>query len=82
MAQSKRTVQCIQLTLGQQSCRRMAIQVALVVGTVLFTINHGQAVLHGEMSPDRWLSAMLTYCVPFMVSIHGQSSQQKTSRFS
>jgi len=60
--------------------RRMmpiACKVALVVGTVLFCINHGRAMLQGNMNCDRWLSAGLTYMVPYMVNIHGQY----TSRF-
>lgn len=49
------------------------IKVALVVGSMLFLINHGNALTQGQMSRDRWISALLTYCVPYMVSIHGQS---------
>ena len=49
-----------------------AIKVALVVGTVLFAINHGTAVLKGNMTRNRWLSGMLTYLVPYCVNIHGQ----------
>ena len=49
-----------------------ACKVALVVGTVLFGINHGNAVLKGEMSRDRWFSAGFTYIVPYLVNIHGQ----------
>ena len=51
---------------------KMAIRVALVVGSILFTINHGKAVMEGKMTRDRWLSGLLTYCVPYMVNIHGQ----------
>ncbi|MEM8502494.1 MAG: nitrate/nitrite transporter NrtS [Cyanobacteria bacterium P01_D01_bin.1] len=68
----------MRFTLAQQRCRTTALRVAAIVGTVLFTINHGRAALDGEMNSGRWLSAMLTYCVPFMVSIHGQSSQKKS----
>lgn len=49
-----------------------AIKVALVVGSILFTINHGSAVLQGSMSRDRWISGLLTYIVPYFVNIHGQ----------
>lgn len=49
-----------------------AFKVALIVGTALFGINHGKALLKGDMSRDRWLSAGLTYIVPYMVNIHGQ----------
>ena len=54
------------------SLTRMAIRVALVVGTVLFTINHGAALVQGKMTRIRWFSALLTYCVPYAVNIHGQ----------
>lgn len=49
-----------------------AVRVAIVVGSVLFTINHGHAVINGEMTSDRWISGLLTYLIPYMVNIHGQ----------
>ncbi len=51
---------------------KMAIKVAIVVGSILFTINHGKAVIDGKMTRDRWISGLLTYCIPYMVNIHGQ----------
>lgn len=48
------------------------LKVAFVVGTLLFAINHGTALLKGTMSRDRWISALLTYCVPYIVNVHGQ----------
>ena len=71
-----RQLQQIQMTLAQQQCRNTAIRVALTVGTLLFIINHASALLNHEMSGDRWISALLTYLVPFGVSIHGQSTCQ------
>jgi hypothetical protein len=49
-----------------------ALKVALVVGSVLFMINHGTALLKGEMKRDRWISASLTYILPCLVNMHGQ----------
>lgn len=49
-----------------------ALRVVVVVGTILFVINHGSALLAGEMTQARWISACLTYAVPYLVSIHGQ----------
>jgi hypothetical protein len=49
-----------------------AFKVALVVGSVLFTINHGSALFKGQMTRDRWIAASLTYLVPYFVNIHGQ----------
>lgn len=51
-----------------------AIRVALVVGTILFMINHGSALAEGKMNRNRWFAALLTYIVPYCVNIHGQMS--------
>ncbi|WP_197064932.1 nitrate/nitrite transporter NrtS [Leptolyngbya sp. KIOST-1] len=51
---------------------RRAVRVALFVGTVLFVINHGPALRTGAMTQARWISAGLTFLVPYAVSIHGQ----------
>ncbi len=50
----------------------MALRVAMVVGSILFAINHGPALVNGQMTKARWLSALVTYCVPYGVNIHGQ----------
>ncbi|MEO0836931.1 MAG: nitrate/nitrite transporter NrtS [Cyanobacteria bacterium J06642_3] len=34
----------------------MAVRVAMVVGSLLFIINHGQAAINGKMTRSRWLS--------------------------
>ena len=58
-----------------------AFKVALVVGSVLFTINHGRAVFQGNMTRDRWISGLLTYLVPYGVNIHGQyTSRNKVKK--
>ena len=49
-----------------------ALKVALFVGTILFIINHGNALIHGQMTRDRWIAVFLTYCMPYLVNIHGQ----------
>ncbi|MEL6552569.1 MAG: nitrate/nitrite transporter NrtS [Cyanobacteria bacterium J06621_11] len=79
-AEKTNTIHRIKWTLAQPHCRMTALRVALFVGTLLFTINHGSAVMNDEMSSERWVSGLLTYMVPFMVSIHGQSSRQNSSR--
>jgi hypothetical protein len=55
----------------------MAVKVALMVGSILFVINHGSALLGGTMTPGRWSSALLTYVVPYGVNIHGQYSARR-----
>ncbi|MFN2466329.1 MAG: nitrate/nitrite transporter NrtS [Candidatus Dormibacteria bacterium] len=47
------------------------LSIALVVGTLLFGINHGDVVLSGHAVWTTWLKAGLTYLVPFAVSNYG-----------
>ena len=49
-----------------------ALKVAVIVGSILLTINHGSALVRGKMTRDRWISGLLTYLVPYAVNIHGQ----------
>lgn len=53
---------------GRRDVRR-ALWVALVVGSVLNVINQGEAL--GTAGEVDWIKAMLTYSVPFFVSLHG-----------
>ena len=57
-----------QLILGDGTPRK-AFLTALVVGTVLTTINHGDMILMGEFPP--LIKVGLTYCVPFCVTTWG-----------
>lgn len=47
--------------------RRTAL-IALVVGTVLFAINHLDEVLQGSATRVTWIKIAATYLVPFTVS--------------
>ncbi|MBE9107849.1 nitrate/nitrite transporter NrtS [Nodosilinea sp. LEGE 07298] len=75
-----KAVQGYLAALVMPSLARRAVRVALFVGTVLFLINHGAAVRSGTMTQVRWISAGLTYLVPYAVSIHGQYLGQSSSR--
>jgi hypothetical protein len=57
-----------------------ALRVALIVGSVVFVINHGWALVQGQMTRSRWVSGALTYLVPYMVNIHGQYVSRKRAR--
>ena len=48
---------------------RKAVGTALIVGTILVGINHGDAIIKGE--PVSVLKVILTYCVPFLVTTWG-----------
>lgn len=74
-----KTIKRLWAVWGRPDLRATAVKVAIVVGSLLFIINHGGAVLHGEMTASRWLAALLTYLVPYTVSIHGQLSAHSRS---
>lgn len=48
---------------------KKAIFTALVVGTILTAINHGDVILTG-LAPPIW-KMVLTYCVPYCVTTWG-----------
>jgi hypothetical protein len=50
------------------------LKTALFVGSLLFLINHGPALLRGEMTRERWISAAMTYVMPYLVNVYGQYS--------
>lgn len=47
---------------------RPAMRIALVVGTILNVINHGQAVMQGLDVP--WIHVGLNYLVPYCVATY------------
>jgi hypothetical protein len=50
---------------------RKTIRVALVVGTILFSINQLDVVLRHQATDATWLKVALTYLVPFCVANYG-----------
>ncbi|HEX3552331.1 MAG TPA: nitrate/nitrite transporter NrtS [Thermoanaerobaculia bacterium] len=50
------------------SVRQRAVRVALGVGSLLLAINHGDALLRGDVSAARILRMVLTVVVPYLVS--------------
>ena len=47
---------------------RRALKIAAVVGTILILINHGDALLKGDLSAGRIFKMGLTVMVPYLVS--------------
>jgi hypothetical protein len=45
-----------------------ALRIALVVGTILAAINHGDAILGASMTTSAWIKILMTFCVPYGVS--------------
>ncbi len=60
------------LCLFNQDMMPTALKVSVVVGSILFIINHGSALIKGQMNRERWISAGITYLIPYIVNIHGQ----------
>ena len=58
----------LQLAFGDGTPKK-AFFTALVVGSILTSINHGDMILSGEY--PYWLKVMLTYCVPYGVTTWG-----------
>jgi hypothetical protein len=47
---------------------RRTVVTALIVGTVLFVINHLPAVIAGQATLSDWVQTGITYLVPFTVA--------------
>ena len=58
----------VQMAFGDSTPRK-AILTAMVVGTILTLINHGDVILQGDWPP--LIKVMLTYCVPYCVTTWG-----------
>jgi len=52
----------------QPSVVRRGLRYAIVVGSVLISINHGDAILHGDVDGSRLRRIALTVVVPYLVS--------------
>ncbi|MBW4473689.1 MAG: nitrate/nitrite transporter NrtS [Stenomitos rutilans HA7619-LM2] len=53
------------------------VKTAVFVGSLLFAINHGLALLRNEMTVDRWISVAATYAMPYLVNVYGQYSYRR-----
>ena len=54
---------------------KKAFLTALVVGTILTVINHGDVILAGQWPP--FIKVFLTYCVPYCVTTWGAITGKK-----
>ena len=52
---------------SKKVAKRSAI-VALMVGTILAFINHGNLIFSGNLTPECWIKMIATIFVPFSVS--------------
>jgi hypothetical protein len=59
---------------------RRALAYAVVVGAVLIAINHGDAILRGDISVARQLRMALTVTVPYVVSTASSVGALRSAR--
>ena len=52
----------------EASVRKRAFNVALIVGSILAVINHGDVVLSGQATTTVWIKIVLTFLVPYCVA--------------
>ena len=52
-----------------RSVVKRGLKFAVVVGTILCAINHGDAILAGELTANNYLKMGLTVIVPYVVSV-------------
>lgn len=45
-----------------------AIRIAIIVGTILALINHGEKILGMSLSGRDWFKVIISYLVPYVVS--------------
>ena len=55
---------------GRREIIARSTRVALLVGTVLALINHGDLLFGAPLAPARIARILLTYCVPYAVATY------------
>ena len=69
------------LTIAMEaSVRRRALKVALLVGSILAVINHGDAVLAGTATATVWIKIGLTFLVPYCVATFASVQAMRQNR--
>ncbi len=59
---------------SDRSLLRRGLVVSLIVGCLLNLINQGDLLLSGDFAQVSWTKFLLTYCVPFCVSVYSATS--------
>lgn len=54
----------------EKNTLKRSIKVAMIVGTLLMLINHGDIIFKGEIQLNHMLKILLTYLVPYLVSTY------------
>lgn len=57
---------------------KRSLMVSLFVGTILMVINHGDVIIHGNLTATHIFKIVLTYVVPFLVSTYSSVESKRT----
>ena len=71
-------VKCFICALQHWPMLQRSMIAALVVGTILTLLNHGDVLVSGVWNNSLYWKIPLTYCVPFMVATYGALSNSRT----
>jgi hypothetical protein len=63
--------------LAQKALHIRALSIALIVGTLLCLINQGDIIITGHIANIQWTKLILTYLVPYGVSLYSAISALK-----
>ena len=70
-SQGLATIKCFACSLRHWPMLKRSLAAAVVVGTILTTLNQGDAIASGNAGGDLYWKVPLTYCVPFIVATYG-----------
>lgn len=59
---------------------RNGIRIALIVGTLLASINYGDKILADAMVQRDWIKLFMTYIVPYVVSVYSATKALKATQ--
>ena len=70
---SNATTQWFAIAFARTTVRR-SLRIAVVVGSILVTINYGDRILAGTLGSVELVKIGLTYCVPYCVATYAAVS--------
>ena len=68
---------CFSCAVQHPPMLKRSLIAAVVVGTILAALNHGDNILSGQWSEALYWKIPLTYCVPFLVASYGALTTSK-----
>jgi hypothetical protein len=80
MTASGMVVRCLLCAAGDPALARRSSLVALIVGSILTGINHGDVLVSGSWTPALAWKVPLTYLVPFLVATWGALTNSRIPR--